>query len=137
MYRPNLKCDVHLGLITYGELRPPHSYTIGGTGGTSVCIGVIFTIQRLDPPHLSTLDCCRSWSPSALSAGSYVCLVIVAPICYAHVVSDDRSHSSYVVDRPTASACSSPTTNCSCELSLHLCEYYLSATRCAGHSSPR
>ncbi|KAJ7325799.1 hypothetical protein DFH08DRAFT_816878 [Mycena albidolilacea] len=33
----------------------------------------------------------------------------------AHVVSDDQSHSSYVVDRPTVSACSSPTMNCPCE----------------------
>ncbi|KAJ6545147.1 hypothetical protein B0H19DRAFT_1379936 [Mycena capillaripes] len=53
----------------------------------------------------STLHCCRFWSPSTTSTRSYACLVIVAPICcHAHVVSDDRSHSSYVVDPPTMSA---------------------------------
>ncbi|KAJ7802271.1 hypothetical protein B0H14DRAFT_1665143 [Mycena olivaceomarginata] len=34
----NLKCDVHLSLITRGELRPPPSYT---RGGTSVCVGIM------------------------------------------------------------------------------------------------
>ncbi|KAJ7850272.1 hypothetical protein B0H14DRAFT_3137684 [Mycena olivaceomarginata] len=90
------------------------------------------------PRRLSELiDCCRSWSPSAPSAGSYACLAIVEP---AHVVSDDRSHSSYDVDEPTTSACSSPTMNCPClpvfphpiaslnfnpKLSLHLCSLLL------------
>ncbi|KAJ7803708.1 hypothetical protein B0H14DRAFT_3776853, partial [Mycena olivaceomarginata] len=60
------------------------------------------------PRRLSALvDYCRSWSPSAPSSGSYACLAIVA--LPSHVVNDDRSHSSSVVDRPTASACSSPT----------------------------
>ncbi|KAJ7866633.1 hypothetical protein B0H14DRAFT_3861986, partial [Mycena olivaceomarginata] len=45
----------------------------------------------------------------------------------AHVFSDHRSHSSYVVDRPTTSAFSSPTTNFSCDLYLRLCEYRQSA----------
>ncbi|KAJ7355192.1 hypothetical protein DFH08DRAFT_851918 [Mycena albidolilacea] len=80
---------------------------------TLVCVGCMITIQRLWTHRiLSMIDCCCSWIPSPPSAGRYACLVFVAPVCcYAHVVSDDRSHSSYVVDRPTTSACSSLTMN--------------------------
>jgi hypothetical protein len=66
--------------VTFAKLRPPHSYTIGGTGwnvglhwGYVHHSGVSYPsryalhadvpFQRLDPPHLSTLDYCRSWSP--------------------------------------------------------------------------
>ncbi|KAJ7740981.1 hypothetical protein B0H14DRAFT_2989665, partial [Mycena olivaceomarginata] len=42
---------------------------------------------------------------------------IVVPICcYAHVTSDDRSHSSCVVDRPTTSTCPPPTMDFPCEV---------------------
>ncbi|KAJ7346430.1 hypothetical protein DFH08DRAFT_1081180 [Mycena albidolilacea] len=38
----NLKCDVHLGLISCSrELRPPPSYTRGGRIGTLVCVGIM------------------------------------------------------------------------------------------------
>ncbi|KAJ7305386.1 hypothetical protein DFH08DRAFT_902771, partial [Mycena albidolilacea] len=77
---------------------------------TLVCVGSMITIQRVWTHRiLSMIDCCCSWIPSVPSAGRYACLVFVAPVCcYAHVVSDDRS---YVVDRPTTSACSSLTMN--------------------------
>ncbi|KAJ7862937.1 hypothetical protein B0H14DRAFT_3444430 [Mycena olivaceomarginata] len=116
MYRPTgartrLKPS-NLGLITYGELRPPHSYTIGGTGWNvglhwgyvhhpasgSTASKYARLLSLLEPFRALRRQLCMPRYRRA--------------ICYAHVVSDDRSHSSSIVDRPTASACSSPTMNC-------------------------
>jgi hypothetical protein len=70
-------------------------------------------------PHaasLQSLSFATSWTYHTF-VRSYACLVIVMPICcYAHVTSDDRSHSSCVVDRPTTSTCPPPTMDFPCEV---------------------
>ncbi|KAJ7863993.1 hypothetical protein B0H14DRAFT_457351 [Mycena olivaceomarginata] len=116
----NLKCDVHLGLITRGGgcASPSAHSDVTYESPTLVHqrwkgwnVGLRWEYghpsARLDAPY-SQYD----RSLSAPSACSYACLVFVAPICcYTQV------------DRPTTPACSSPTMNFPFELYLYLCEY--------------
>ncbi|KAJ7331476.1 hypothetical protein DFH08DRAFT_1083947, partial [Mycena albidolilacea] len=141
MYRPTgartrLKPS-NLGLITYGEPRPPHSYTIGGTGW-NVGLHWGYVHHPVSGSTASKYARLLSLLEPFRALRRQLCMPRYRRvICYAHVVSDDRSHSSSIVDRPTASACSSPTMNCPCELSLHLCEYYQSAARARSKSRKR